>query len=175
MNSRQANRLMFIVVVIAARTLPAFGQRRTNGDRLWASNVIMPQAGALSAGSRSVVRIDGIQAGTVITEQVAETTLEISPTNAFSVWQEAELLVPVPDGAVRDVFPKLNDLYEGDQLVVLGIYKGIQPLSFELNGSYLGRMRKFNFVFGVEKASIRNSYVPRLWATRKIGFLFEEI
>jgi Ca-activated chloride channel family protein len=78
-------------------------------------------------------------------------------------------------GVVHDMFPRLRDLFEGDQVVVLGVYRGNQPLTFELSGDYRGRMRKFQFSFDTEKASVQNSYVPRLWASRKIGFLSDAI
>jgi Ca-activated chloride channel family protein len=78
-------------------------------------------------------------------------------------------------GVVQDVFPPMRDLFEGDQLIVIGKYKGIRPLTFELSGGSHGRTRKFQFVFDMEKASVRNSYVPRLWASRKIGFLSDAI
>jgi Ca-activated chloride channel family protein len=78
-------------------------------------------------------------------------------------------------GVVRDMFPKMHDLFEGDQLVVLGVYQGNQPLTFELSGNYLGRQRKFHFSFDTEKASVQNNFVPRLWASRKIGYLSDAI
>jgi Ca-activated chloride channel homolog len=78
-------------------------------------------------------------------------------------------------GVVRDLFPKMRDLFEGDQLVILGVYRGNQPLTFELSGDYFGRPRKFHFSFDAEKASVQNNFVPRLWASRKIGFLSDAI
>jgi Ca-activated chloride channel family protein len=82
---------------------------------------------------------------------------------------------PAP-ARVSDVMPsKLPDLFEGDQLILLGQYKGNDPLSFSLSGNYLGKKRTFQFSFGLEKATTRNSFVPRLWASRKIGVLVDAI
>jgi Ca-activated chloride channel homolog len=78
-------------------------------------------------------------------------------------------------GVVRDLFPRLRDLFEGDQLVVLGVYQKNQPLTFELSGDYWGRPRAFHFSFDAAKASVQNNFVPRLWASRKIGFLSDAI
>lgn len=77
---------------------------------------------------------------------------------------------------VSDVIPgKLPDLFEGDQLVVLGKYVGEEPLTFELSGNYLGRERTFRFTFDLDNATTRNGFVPRLWASRKIGALVDAI
>ncbi len=79
-------------------------------------------------------------------------------------------------GRVRDPLPdKLPDLFTGDQLVVLGQYRGEEPLHFVLSGNYLGKTRTFKFTFGVEKATTLNAFVPRLWASRKIGVLIDAI
>jgi Ca-activated chloride channel family protein len=78
-------------------------------------------------------------------------------------------------GAVRDMLPLPRDLFRGDQLVVLGAYLGNQPLTFELTGNMNGRKRKFRFTFETDKASVRNSFVPRLWASRKIGYLSDAV
>ena len=78
--------------------------------------------------------------------------------------------------AVKDLLPnELNDLFEGDQLVLLGQYQGEAPLRFKINGNYLGTPRSFDFKFNVENATTRNSYVPRLWANRKIAYLIDQI
>ena len=82
---------------------------------------------------------------------------------------------PAP-GRVRDVIPsRLPDLFEGDQLVLLGQYLGEKPLAFKLSGNYLGKERTFTFTFGLDSATTRNAFVPRLWASRKIGVLIDAI
>jgi Ca-activated chloride channel homolog len=79
-------------------------------------------------------------------------------------------------GRVRDLTPsKLPDLFEGDQLVLLGQYTGEEPLTFVLDGNYFGEERAFKFQFGFEKATTKNAFVPRLWASRKIAILTDAI
>jgi Ca-activated chloride channel family protein len=76
----------------------------------------------------------------------------------------------------KDMIPaKLPDLFEGDQLVLLGQYNGKEPLYFKLSGNYLGKARAFNFSFKLDSATTRNSFVPRLWASRKIAVLIDAI
>lgn len=78
--------------------------------------------------------------------------------------------------AVRELLPaELNDLFDGDQLVLLGQYQDDQPLHFRISGNYLGAERTFDLKFDLDKATTRNAFVPRLWASRKIARLIEEI
>jgi Ca-activated chloride channel family protein len=77
---------------------------------------------------------------------------------------------------VREPIPAvLPDLFEGDQLVLLGQYRGAGPLRFRLEGSYLGEPRTFAFDFDLASATTRNAFVPRLWASRRIAFLIDQI
>ncbi|MFH1533011.1 MAG: VIT domain-containing protein [Pseudomonadota bacterium] len=79
-------------------------------------------------------------------------------------------------GRVRDLSPGTPpDLFEGDQLVVAGRYIGDEPLRFELSGNLLGQQKAFRFTFDLDKATTRNGFVPRLWASRQIGTLIDVI
>jgi len=79
-------------------------------------------------------------------------------------------------GRVRDILPeKLPDLFEGDRLVLLGQYIGTEPITFKLKGNYRGKTRTFKFTFGFDKASRKNGFVPRLWASRKIADLIDAV
>lgn len=75
-----------------------------------------------------------------------------------------------------DVLPEvLPDLFEGDQMVVLGRYIGNEPINVSLKGNFLGKAETFNFEFKPEGASIQNSFVPRLWAARRIAMLIDQV
>ncbi|MEM7234996.1 MAG: VIT and VWA domain-containing protein, partial [Planctomycetota bacterium] len=77
---------------------------------------------------------------------------------------------------VFDLQPnKLQDLFEGDQLVALGRYRGKEDLQFRLKGQFRGTERTFQFPFSLDRATTRHAFVPRLWASRKIGFLVDSI
>jgi Ca-activated chloride channel family protein len=82
--------------------------------------------------------------------------------------------------AVRELMPsEMNDVFEGDQIVLLGQYQnndhGNAQLNFRLKGNYLGQPRTFDLKFDLNSATTRNAFVPRLWASRKIARLVEEI
>lgn len=77
---------------------------------------------------------------------------------------------------VRELVPSmLPDLFEDDQLILLGQYQHEGPIRFEVQGNYLGRLRKFSFEFDLSTATTRNAFVPRLWASRRIAYLIDEI
>ncbi len=79
-------------------------------------------------------------------------------------------------GRTRDILPqKLPDLFEGDQIVLLGQYVGTKPITFKISGNYLGKKRQFKFKFKFDKANVRNGFVPRLWASRKIAELIDAV
>ena len=83
--------------------------------------------------------------------------------------------MPAP-GRVRDVLPtRLPDLFQGDQLVVLGQYVGDAPIRFRLRGNYVGEQRAFEFAFSLGSATTRNGHIPRLWASRKIAMLLDAV
>jgi Ca-activated chloride channel family protein len=78
---------------------------------------------------------------------------------------------------IREMIPgKLPDVFEDDQLIVLGQYIDKGPIKFKLSGNYRGQARNFEFEFDVSgAATTRNAFVPRLWASRRIAFLVDQI
>lgn len=77
---------------------------------------------------------------------------------------------------VDDLIPQIvPDLFDGDQLIVLGKYVGAEPIAFRLDGRFLGRASTFRFDFDLAHATTRNAFVPRLWASRRIAFLIDEV
>ena len=79
-------------------------------------------------------------------------------------------------GRTRDIIPeKLPDLFEGDQLILLGQYVGEKPITFRVRGNYMGKNRTFKFTFKFDKANKKNGFVPRLWASRKIAELIDAV
>ncbi|MCA9000883.1 MAG: VWA domain-containing protein [Planctomycetes bacterium] len=78
--------------------------------------------------------------------------------------------------ALREMFPSpLPDLFEGEPLVMLGQYRGEGELRFRMTGISYGKKRTFDVGFDLKNASVANSFVPRLWAGRKIAYLVDEI
>ncbi len=77
---------------------------------------------------------------------------------------------------MRELMPaSLPDLFDGDQLITLGQYIGQDPVLLSIEGDQGGVMRSYQFGFDPADADVANSFVPRLWASRKIANLIDEI
>jgi len=68
---------------------------------------------------------------------------------------------------------QLPDLFKGDQLVVTGRYTGSGEVEANSPAFANGREQTFNYKVKFNDSS--NDYVARLWATRRVGFLLDEI
>jgi len=78
---------------------------------------------------------------------------------------------------LREILPgSLNDVFEGEQVLVLGQYMSREPVRFTLTGTDAsGEPAEYEIVFDPKNAGVQHSYVPRIWAMRKIGALTDEI
>jgi Ca-activated chloride channel family protein len=84
------------------------------------------------------------------------------------------------DLAVYDLYPDpLPDLFIGSQIIAVGRYRGGGAVDVTLNGTYNNEPQTFEFpgqVFADDSPSDSlTSSIPRLWATRKIGYLLNQI
>jgi len=88
----------------------------------------------------------------------------------------SNISVDFGDITVYDYYPReLPDLFKSVQLTLLGRYKGDGAAVIKLSG-YVGAQEKtFAFDAAFPKEEKDNSFIPRLWATRKIGVLLDEI
>jgi Ca-activated chloride channel homolog len=77
---------------------------------------------------------------------------------------------------VFDIYPvTLPDIFNGAQLTVMGRYSGEGPVTATLKGIVDGKEKTFTYEGEFSKTAQENDFVPRLWATRKIGHLMSEI
>jgi Ca-activated chloride channel family protein len=87
----------------------------------------------------------------------------------------ADLEVDFGKVRTHDVYPKrLPDLFKGSQLTVFGRYDGTADTAVTLTGTVGGKQQKFAYDAGFPKSE-RNDCLPRLWATRKVGYLLDAI
>jgi len=74
------------------------------------------------------------------------------------------------------VYPRaLPDLFKGSQLVLVGRYRGRGPLKAVLTGRSGRQEKRFVLENVRTETGERYDFLPRLWATRRIGYLLEEI
>ncbi len=77
---------------------------------------------------------------------------------------------------VNDVYPyPLPDLFAGTQLIVTGRYRGSGAASITLKGNVNNAPQSFRYSDVTFRSSGGDDSIPRLWATRKIGYLLSEI
>lgn len=86
-------------------------------------------------------------------------------------------LKPGTASRVKDMLPgELPDIFEGDQLIVLGRYTDQdKALKFTLSGQGGEGERTFGMSFDPKRASVEHSFVPRLWAQRRIAQLVDAV
>jgi Ca-activated chloride channel family protein len=78
--------------------------------------------------------------------------------------------------AVTDLSPDpVPDLFAGAQLVALGRYTVPGETTIELTGEVNDELRTFTFPNQRLSALPGNDWLPRLWATRRIGHLLNQI
>jgi Ca-activated chloride channel homolog len=88
----------------------------------------------------------------------------------------ADLAVELKGIETSQVYPRvLPDLFKGSQLVLVGRYRGEGPVTAVLTGRVGREVRRFALESRPLTGSDRSSFLPRLWATRRIGYLLEEI
>jgi Ca-activated chloride channel homolog len=132
----------------------------------------------------------GSDVNTQLLDQIAEETrafsqyvlanedLEVKVSSFYTRIKEPALINVRLEfgGGVRTgkLYPtQLPDLFKGDQLVVTGRYTGSGEVEARLTGIANGREQTFTYKVKFNDSS--NDYVARLWATRRVGFLLDEI
>jgi Ca-activated chloride channel family protein len=76
----------------------------------------------------------------------------------------------------RDVYPTaLPDIFKGAQLVLVGRYTEDGASAITLKGTMNGEKKEFVYEEKFPEENREFDFIPRLWATRKIGYLLSEI
>jgi len=79
---------------------------------------------------------------------------------------------------VSDVYPtKISDVFKGEQVIIYGRYTGHGTKRVTLTGHAAGKTQTFTYTLDFPEYSEddKSSFVPRLWAGRKVDFLLNEI
>jgi Ca-activated chloride channel family protein len=88
----------------------------------------------------------------------------------------ADLEIDFGDVEVDDVYPyPLPDLFAGGQLVVVGRYRDSGATTLTLAGEVNGRRQTFEYDDLRFHDEGGQEFIARLWATRKIGYLLQQI
>ncbi|MCX7872429.1 MAG: VIT and VWA domain-containing protein, partial [Verrucomicrobiae bacterium] len=109
-----------------------------------------------------------------------EEDIEVKVSSFFTKIREpvlANLNIIFPEEIkVSRVYPKpLPDLFKGNQLVVVGRYSKAGKGKITISATSAGENKTISYDANFVENSIDHDFVPRLWATRRIGFLMDEI
>jgi Ca-activated chloride channel family protein len=109
-----------------------------------------------------------------------EEDLEVKVSNFFSKIKEPVLANPsltlTGDIRISKLYPSpLPDLFKGEQLVLVGRYSGHGDSAVLIEGVVNDATRKFSYETKFLEESSENDFIPRLWATRRVGYLLDEI
>src|SRR5882762_5615784 len=171
------------VIIFLTDGLPTVGTR--NSDEIVAEVKKAGDARIFSFGIGSDVNtqlLDQIAEGTRAFSQyvLANEDLELKVSNFYTRIKEPALTNLKLDlgGGIRasKMYPAdLPDLFKGDQLVVAGRYSGAGDVEAKLTGNVGGREQTSTYKLHFDDRKTTDDYVPRLWATRRVGFLLDEI
>ena len=127
----------------------------------------LDRVGSKLSGDADYVRPD---------EDIELKTSQFVAKTSTSVLENLKL--KVTGAGAGEIYPKpdeLPDLFEGGQLVLVGRYGIGSGMSVTLTGDVLGKSQTFALDTKLAPVSTEASFLPRLWASRKIGYLLDEI
>jgi Ca-activated chloride channel family protein len=110
-----------------------------------------------------------------------EEDLEIKLSNFYTkikepVLSNVGLAFTGGDIRVTQIYPgALPDLFKGDNLIVFGRYSGKGAAAVKIGGILNGEKKEFVQDVNFADNDAKNAFIPRLWATRRVGFLLDEI
>ena len=126
--------------------------------------------------------LDNITEATRATSQyvLPEEDLEVKLSNFYAKIKEPVLanltLKFTGDIRTTKLYPSaLPDLFKGEQLVLVGRYSGKGSSAAVIEGSVNGASHRFATDVKFPDESGDNDFIPRLWATRRVGYLLDEI
>jgi Ca-activated chloride channel family protein len=77
---------------------------------------------------------------------------------------------------VNQIYPrKVGDVFKGSNILILGRYSRPGAARITLSGRLRDKMIKLDFETDFPEREGENAFVAKIWATRKIGFLLEQI
>lgn len=173
------------VVIFLTDGLPTVGE--TNIDRIVA-NVSAETGGSTRIFSFGI----GHDVNTHLLDRITESTraysqyvlpdedIEVKVSNFFSRIKDPVLAGPTfaiseRIGANRLYPHPLPDLFNGDQLVLVGRYETPGSASGTLTGKVAKETRTHVYDLNFAEQSTEHDFIPRLWANRRIGWLLDQI
>lgn len=84
--------------------------------------------------------------------------------------------VTLEGSKLLDPYPsRIPDLFAGSQLLILGRYQNAGPVKVTVSGEVGGQSKRFTYDLNLPERDLNQEFIPKLWASRRIGSLLEEI
>ncbi len=110
-----------------------------------------------------------------------EEDLEVKLSNFYTKIKEpvlanVQLSFTGSDVKVSQMYPgALPDLFKGEVVVAFGRYSGKGAGAAKVTGTLNGEKREFVADVKFAENDLTNAFIPRLWATRRVGWLLDEM
>jgi Ca-activated chloride channel family protein len=173
------------VVVFITDGMPTVGE--TNNDA-----IVAETDQAADQGTRVFCFGLGTDVNAHLLDRIAEHThavsdyilpsedLEIKVSNFFAKIREpvlSHVKLIFPDGIkVTKMYPQtMPDLFQGDQLVLCGRFSGDGSGDCTIEGDAGGDHPTYKVPVTFAKTATAQPFVPRLWASRRVAYLLDEI
>lgn len=172
------------LIIFLTDGLPTVGV--TNADQIVAS--VNKDAG----GTRIFCFGIGHDVNTYLLDRITESTraasqyvlpeedIEVKVSNFFAKIKEpvlANIKIAFPEGVrTSKTYPgSLPDLFKGEQLVLVGRYAKSGTGAIVIEGAANGSTKRFAEDVKFPDSAREHDFIPRLWATRRVGYLLDEI
>ena len=88
----------------------------------------------------------------------------------------ADVKLAVDKVTIRDCYPtELGDLFAGTELTLLGRYDKPGDALIRLTGTARAEKKSFDYEGTFAEKDVEHQFVAHLWATRKIGYLLDQV
>jgi Ca-activated chloride channel family protein len=175
------------VIIFLTDGLPTIGE--TNEDRILAAVKSSPGGGntrVFTFGIGNDVNthlLDKVAMETKAASQyvLPEEDLEVKLSNFYTKIKEpvlSNVTVAFTGADIRasQIYPNtMPDLFKGDMLMVFGRYSGKGAAAVKVAGLVNGEKKEFVQDVNFVESDTKNAFIPRLWATRRVGWLLDEI
>jgi len=109
-----------------------------------------------------------------------EEDIEVKVSTFFTKIKEPVLASPkilFPESVrVTKLYPSpVPDLFKGEQLVLAGRYSGSGDGAIRVEGTVNGETKTFDYDVKFAREASDHEFIPRLWATRRVGYVLDEI
>jgi len=155
------------------------------------ADILKNVQGANKAGTRIFVFGVGDDVNTHLLDKVSEENkglsdyvrpdedIEVKVSSLFNKIRRpvlADVKLAVDKVTIRDQYPtELGDLFAGTELTLLGRYDKPGDALIHLTGTARGEKKSFEYEGTFAEKDVDHQFVAHLWATRKIGYLLDQV